>query len=276
MSFSLNSVGLVGCGNMGSALLRGWLKHNFVERIFIVAPHQESVLPYLNNNSIQWLEHPSQLPHALDCVVFAVKPQILPSILSDYQHLVSAETLFISIVAGKSRAFFKKILGDQAQIGRCMPNTPAAVGLGVTLAVSDPFLSSSHRSYIEKLMGAVGSVQWLEDEKMIDIGGALTGCGPAYIFQFIESLAEAALSCGFSLNKDTLGQLVQEMVVGSLGYLQHSAKPVSVLRAEVTSPQGMTEAALNILKGSEGLTQLLSQAITAAIQRAHELGQNDR
>ena len=275
MSFTLKSVALVGCGNMGGALLRGWLREKFIENIYIITPRQESISPYLERNNVRWIPHPSQLDEKPECIILAVKPQVLGQILDNYQRFVSDETLFISVAASKTKKFFKTHLGDHVKILRCMPNTPAVVGLGVTLAVADPLLSAQHRLYIKQLMSAVGLVQWFDDEAMIDVGGAVTGCGPAYVFQFIESLSEAALSCGLKLELENIQNLVQTMVMGSITYLTHSGKPAAVLRREVTSPHGMTEAALNIIAGAEGLTELLTKGIAAAVQRAQEMSNDN-
>lgn len=246
---------LAGCGKMGSALLTRWQDLNLCESIDVVEPSQ-------NKNF-------SDIPASFtpDVVVLAVKPQILPDILGEYKKYSSA--LFLSIAAGKPIAFFEKYLGA-AKIIRAMPNTPAAIGAGITVACANKHAGLPEKASAAKLLGTVGEVLWVEDEKLLDPVTALSGSGPAYVFLLIETLAQAGIKIG--LDPAMAEKLARQTVIGSALLAQDSPDtPVAQLRQNVTSPGGTTEAALKILIAEDGVQEIFDRALAAASKRAEEL-----
>ena len=261
---------LVGCGKMGRALLAGWLGRDIdPTNVAVVEPYGADALrdqfEVTVVESLQDLE-PGFMPNI---IVFAVKPQAMDEIVPLYAGFVNPETMFLSIAAGKPSSYFETLLGDGAAIVRSMPNTPAAVGRGITVAFGNSAVSSAQKALATKLLEAVGEVGWVDDEGLIDAVTAVSGSGPAYVFLMIECLAKAGVEVG--LDPDLAEQLARATVAGSGELARQSDESASTLRENVTSPGGTTAAALEVLMAKDSLQELMSRAVAAAEVRSREL-----
>jgi pyrroline-5-carboxylate reductase len=262
---------LVGCGKMGSALLRGWLERGVDNaRIYVVDPANES-RQLADELNIFYAASAQELPPAIEprIIIFAVKPQIMDDVVSKYARFSGTSTVFLSIAAGRSITYFSERLGDRAAIVRTMPNTPAAVGRGITVSCANQQVSLESRGLCEDLLNAVGKVDWVDDEGLLDAVTATSGSGPAYVFLLIECLAEAGIVAG--LPETLARQLALETVSGAGELARQSDEAPSVLRQNVTSPGGTTAAALKVLMAEDGMEQLITRAVIAAKRRSEEL-----
>jgi len=254
---------------MGSALLRGWVAGRAASRFRVVEPAGPP--PELAGaDGVSWHYAPAELPTAPapDAVVFAVKPQAIDDLLPDYRRWAASETLFVSIVAGKTIAGMTRHLGPAALI-RTMPNTPAAIGRGITVACANERVTRAQRQLCDELLAAAGESAWVEDEALLDAVTAVSGSGPAYVFLLIEALAQAAEAAG--LPSDLALRLARSTVAGSGELARLSAESPARLRENVTSPGGTTRAALDVLMAGDGLAPLIARAVAAAAARSREL-----
>jgi pyrroline-5-carboxylate reductase len=260
---------LVGAGKMGGALLAGWLanglKANAV-RIIDPSPSPESAA-FLAGAGIEAHAVPPMGVEAR-LLIIAVKPQVIASVLPNLKMMIGDKTVVISIAAGATLAQLESGLGPTA-IVRCMPNTPAQVGRGITAAVANRQVDEKGRALATRLLDAVGETVWLDDEAMIDAVTAVSGSGPAYIFLLTECLADAAVEAG--LPRDVAEKLARATVTGAGELLHRSDLPPEQLRRDVTSPKGTTAAALEILMAENGLALLIKKAVAAATARSREL-----
>ena len=263
------SILLVGGGNMGQALLRGWLADGRApESIHVVDPdeHARAAVESLG------IAATSKRPHSLraDVIVLAIKPYLVEEALQDYLNLAEDQGTLLSIAAGKTIAFYESMLGTGAAVVRGMPNTPAAIGQGITVLAASEAVDAARKQLCESLMAAVGQVAWLEDDGLMDAVTAVSGSGPAYVFLLIECLTAAALEVG--LEKDLAERLALATVSGAGAYAVDSDVDAEELRHRVTSPGGTTQAALEVLIGdSRALESLLCEAVRAAARRGREL-----
>ncbi|HCP01079.1 MAG: pyrroline-5-carboxylate reductase [Alphaproteobacteria bacterium] len=258
---------LVGCGKMGGALIEGWIGRGVMpSAIFVIDPMQPDV-----PTGVSIRDGFEAIPSAFEptVVVLAVKPQVMDKVLVPYADVVRSETVFLSIAAGRTIASFEAILGGDARIVRAMPNTPAAVGRGITVLAGNANVSGAQREACESLMAAVGKVAWIDDERLIDAVTGVSGSGPAYVFHLVEAMAAAGVTAG--LAPALAMQLARETVVGGGELLGRSAEPAAALRENVTSPGGTTAAALEVLMSEDGLTELMTRAILRATERSREL-----
>ena len=261
---------LVGCGQMGGAMLRGWLARGAAERFVVVEP--EGVPATLADAaSVSWHRSLAQLPAepAPDAVVFAVKPQVMDAVLPPYRRWAGPHTLFLSIAAGKTIGGIARHLGEAAAIVRCMPNTPAAIGRAITVACPNARVDSGQRGLCDTLLAAIGDSAWVEDEALMDAVTAVSGSGPAYVFLLIEALAAAGERVG--LPPELALRLAGATVAGAGELAVRSREPPARLRENVTSPGGTTRAALDVLMAAGGLPDLLDRAVAAATVRSREL-----
>jgi pyrroline-5-carboxylate reductase len=260
---------LVGCGKMGSALLRGWIRAAAAPRILVVEP-AGSPFELAECAGVSWHRAPITLPSepVPDAVIFAVKPQVVDAVLPHYRCWTRPQTLFVSIVAGKTIAGMTRHLGPASLI-RTMPNTPAAIGRGITVACANERVTADQRALCERLLAAVGETAWVDDEALLDAVTAVSGSGPAYVFLLIEALAKAAEAAG--LPSDLALLLARATVAGSGELARQSAESPAELRQQVTSPGGTTRAALDVLMAADGLTPLIKRAVAAAAARSREL-----
>jgi pyrroline-5-carboxylate reductase len=202
--------------------------------------------------------------------VLAVKPQAMEQALSEVAPLAQPHTVIVSIAAGVRLLKLESSFGEAQPAIRAMPNTPAQLGYGMTVAVANSQVSDDQRAAIDALFSAVGKVAWAEDEGLLDAVTAVSGSGPAYVFLLAECLAEAARRA--DLPPELAALLARETVAGAGALLAASPLPPATLRANVTSPGGTTAAALQILMAEDGLQQLVDRAVAAAKKRSIELG----
>lgn len=260
---------LVGCGKMGSALLRGWIASKSSWRVFVVEPEglpaELAEVP-----AVSWFRSPHEILEDASpaAVLFAVKPQIMDNVLPHYRRWAGAKTLFVSIVAGRTIAGITGRLGA-ASVIRTMPNMPAAIGRGITVACANERVGAEQRRLCDQLLAAVGESAWVEDEALLDAVTAVSGSGPAYVFLLIEALAQAAELSG--LPPDLALRLARITVAGSGELARVSSESPAQLRESVTSRGGTTRAALDVLMAEDGLVPLIRRAVAAAAARSREL-----
>jgi pyrroline-5-carboxylate reductase len=265
---------LIGAGRMGGALIKGWLAAKRFSAIYVVEPFPSHAMKALADSGAVVLHarlDSSTLP-LLDAAVLAVKPQVLKSETALLQALGKTGALVVSIAAGITTGFLSAGLGPSARLVRAMPNTPGAIGQGITVLYAEPSLGSGDRNLAQLLMGSLGETLWLEDEALMDAVTALSGSGPAYVFLMAEALAEAGRAQG--LDATTADRLARATISGAGALLAADSRRAAELRKEVTSPGGTTEAALNVLLAPGGLNQLMIQAIAAATLRGKQLGKS--
>lgn len=261
---------LVGAGKMGSAMLEGWLALGLeLARVTVLDPDPAPAVGALTARGLRLNPGP-QGREAATAVVLAVKPQLAPQVLPGISSFVGPQTLVLSIMAGRTLDFLSRTLPDARAIVRTMPNTPAAIGRGITVAVPSGGVTAPQRALADALLRATGAVEWVEDEALLDAVTAVSGSGPAYVFLLAESLARAGEAAG--LPPALAARLASATVAGS-GELLHRANDAPArLRENVTSPGGTTAAALAVLMGPEGLEALIARAVRAAAERSRELG----
>lgn len=256
---------LLGCGKMGSAMLAGWLKSGLpAASVWVNDPHPSEWL------SAQGVNLNVDLPPSPAIVLIAVKPQMMAAALPSLQALGNGTTLFLSVAAGISIGTYEAMLGDQTPIVRAMPNTPAAVGRGISAIIGNARATEAHLSLAQELLGAVGQVVRLADEGQMDAVTGLSGSGPAYVFHMIEAMAAAGEAQG--LSPDLAMALAKATVAGAGALAEQSDDSPSQLRINVTSPNGTTQAALEVLMDAQnGLPPLMARAIARATDRSKEL-----
>lgn len=253
---------------MGGALLAGWLDQGVAAAdVIIVDPNFSDsgrMLPELRIFAAA-----EDLPKDFhpDVVLLAIKPQTMEQALPAYRHFT--DCIFVSIAAGRTLRSLARSLGQEAAIVRAMPNTPAAVRRGVTVLLANRAVSQTGKALCEKLMAAVGEVAWIEDETEMDAVTAMSGSGPAYVFLMVEAMAAAGENLG--LASELAQTLARATVIGAGELLRQSPQSAATLRENVTSPNGTTYAALQVLGEPGGLTDLLQRAVAAAARRAQEL-----
>ncbi|HHS94209.1 MAG TPA: pyrroline-5-carboxylate reductase [Rhodobacterales bacterium] len=259
---------LLGCGKMGSAMLAGWLKEGVnSDSVWVSDPHPSDWL-----QSLDGLHLNESLPLHPAIVLIAVKPQMMAEALPVLANTGGGETLFVSVAAGIPIATYEAALGAQASIVRAMPNTPAAIGRGITAIVGNASVRPEHLEAAEALLAAVGQVVRLESEAQMDAVTAVSGSGPAYVFHLIEALAAAGEAEG--LAPDLALTLAKATVAGAGALAEAADESPAQLRINVTSPGGTTQAALEVLMNeTDGFPALLKRAVTAAADRSRELGQ---
>ncbi len=265
---------LVGGGKMGSALLQGWLAAGFGVAQFMVnepAPSDDLAASVaVVNPTAEQLEQ--SMP---DIIVLAIKPQMADSVLPDLIPAVRRSTVVISLLAGQSIEHLSALLGGHDVIVRTMPNTPAAIGLGMTALIASDGVSVAQKQDAGHLMQAVGETVWLDSQKQMDAVTAISGSGPAYVFYLAETMMSAGVSLG--LSEEMALQLARQTIVGAATMMVQSDTSPSQLRRNVTSPNGTTEAALDVLMAETGgLGTLMRQATQAAALRNRQLADLDK
>lgn len=262
---------LVGCGKMGGALLQGWLARGVkAADVRVVEPAADPTRT-VRPEGVTMLGSVREIAgdFAPAVVVFAIKPQMMDEVAPQYARYKGAETVFLSIAAGKQIADFEQYLGADAAIVRVMPNTPAAVERGISVLCANTRVTAAQRALCGTLMAAVGETAWIDDEGLMDAVTAVSGSGPAYVFHLIECLAEAGVHAG--LPRELSEQLALATVAGAGELARQSDDSPEQLRINVTSPAGTTEAALKVLMADKGLAPLMREAVAAATKRGREL-----
>lgn len=267
------SLALIGCGKMGSALLRGWLASGRIKHVYILDPgglpdEFEDEVPgritfYDKAETFAGARPPAAV------FVIAVKPQIMDDVCHAIKRAVSPDALVLSIAAGQKIGKFENYFGVNQPIIRSMPNTPAAIGQGMTVCCANALITPAQKLLAAELLQAVGLVEWVDDESLMDAVTALSGSGPAYIFLLIEAMAAAGVKAG--LDEDFAMKLARQTVIGSAALASAESTPAETLRKNVTSPGGTTAAALAVLMAENGMQDLFDRAIAAATKRSKEL-----
>ena len=261
---------LVGCGKMGEAMLRGWISSGMARAgVTVVEPSGAPAVTGLDG--VRVFTSAQDLPADLDpeVVVLAVKPQMMEAACAPLTRFVQPGTLFLSIAAGKTLSWFANILGEEAACVRAMPNTPAAIGCGISVVVPNARATQAQAELALTLLEAVGEAVATADEGLIDAVTALSGSGPAYVFLLIETMTEAGIAAG--LPRDMAARLALVTVAGAGALALESGEDPAQLRRNVTSPNGTTQEALAVLMAQDGLQPLMTRAIAAAKRRSQEL-----
>ena len=256
---------LLGCGKMGSAMLAGWLAGGLPPKsVWVVDPRPSDWL------KTQGVNINADLPTAPAVVLVAVKPQMMEEALPTLQAMGNGETLFVSVAAGTTIGYFESILGDRTPIVRAMPNTPAAISRGITAIVGNAHAGATRMDLAEDLLSAVGQVVRLDDEAQIDAVTGVSGSGPAYVFHMMEAMADAGEAQG--LDRELALTLAKATVAGAGALAMEADEDPSQLRVNVTSPNGTTQAALDVLMDEgNGLRPLMQRTVAAATVRSREL-----
>ena len=263
---------LAGAGNMGSAMLAGWLQEGLAPAQILVQdpapPARATELLARHGLTAQAAVGALSDPPAV--IVVAVKPQVMDEVFPGLAKLTGKSTVVLSIAAGRTIAGFARHLPAGSAVVRAMPNTPAAVGRGITVGVPNAHVTARQRATCDALLRAIGEVSWIDDESLIDAVTAVSGSGPAYVFYLAECLADAAVKAG--LPPELAQKLARTTVAGSGELLHRSDLGADVLRQNVTSPGGTTFAALQVLMTRNGgLPELVCEAVAAAARRSREL-----
>lgn len=265
---------LAGGGKMGGAMLDGWIAHGTAPgEIAVIEPHPATADALKRHTGITVVDSLDRLPPGVrpEIVVFAVKPQMMGDVAPAYSRFTAAGSLFVSIAAGTTVAFFEKRLGKAAVV-RCMPNLPASIHKGITGAFANAAVTPDQRRAAQGLLEAVGEVVWVADEGLIDAVTAVSGSGPAYVFLLAECLTQAARDAG--LPEDLAARLARATIAGAGALLEQSPDSPETLRKNVTSPGGTTAAALAVLMAEKGVPDLMIEAVKAAQRRSRELAQS--
>ena len=261
------TVVLAGAGKMGGAMLSGWLAHGLAAKnVVVIEPHASDEIRSLPARGVRLNPSPKDVGNVAALVV-ALKPQIFREAGTDLKPFGGPTTLVVSIMAGTTIAGIAEVCGGS--VVRAMPNTPAAIGRGITVAVAAKNVGAAQRAVADSLLRATGAVEWVENEGLMDAVTAVSGSGPAYVFLLAEELARAGVEAG--LPEGLATKLARETVAGSGELLHRSDLSSATLRQNVTSPGGTTAAALEVLMGPDGMQSLLTRAVAAATRRSKEL-----
>jgi pyrroline-5-carboxylate reductase len=260
---------LVGAGKMGAAILDGWAARGLdLHRVAVFEPQPSLQISRYLPQGLRL--NPVNEKLSASAIVVAVKPQSAAEVLPDLAPLITPSTVVVSIMAGRTLKVMQDALPPDTAIVRTMPNTPAAIGRGITVAVPNARVTPAQRDLTELLLAAIGVVEWIDDEALMDAVTAVSGSGPAYVFLLAECLARAGAAAG--LPPEIAEKLARVTVAGSGELLHLSPEDAATLRKNVTSPGGTTAAALAVLMADNGLEPLMKAAVAAATRRSRELG----
>jgi pyrroline-5-carboxylate reductase len=258
---------LAGAGKMGGAMLSGWLAQGLdANRVAVIEPYPSDDIKALAARGVRLNPAPRDIG-SVAALVIAVKPQMFREAGPALKPFIAPDTLVVSIMAGITIAAITEVCGGS--VVRAMPNTPAAIGRGITVAVAAGNVSAAQRAVADALLRSIGSVEWTSDESLMDAVTAVSGSGPAYVFLLAEELARAGVEAG--LPPDLANKLARETVAGSGELLHRSELDSATLRRNVSSPGGTTVAALEVLMGPDGMQSLMTRAVAAATKRSREL-----
>jgi pyrroline-5-carboxylate reductase len=259
---------LFGAGNMGGAMLRGWLTLGLPpQRVAIVDPAPRENIAALEDQGVLFNPDPDGFRPSV--LLLAVKPQMFADVADTLRAYLPQEAVLVSVLAGTTMAQLEAVCPAGQPVLRVMPNTPAAIGQGMSVLYANAHVSAEQKSEAESLMAAIGDTAWIEDEALMDAVTAVSGSGPAYVFYLAEALAEAGAKAG--LPADLADQLARQTVSGAGALIAATGTDPAELRRNVTSPNGTTAAALAVLMSENGLGPLLVDAVDAAKRRSEEL-----
>lgn len=266
------TLALIGAGHMGKSLLLGLIAEGYpATHIWVTDQQWEPLTALQKTYPVHITQDNTQAVAAADIIILAVKPQVIFSVLQEMAPIVQKNRpLVISIAAGIEESSIEHALGENIPVIRCMPNMPAQIRCGVTVLHANAHVTAEKRQTAEKILSAIGTTLWVEDEKQMDVVTALSGSGPAYFFLFIESLIDAGVALG--LSSDMARILTLETAYGAIQMAKTSEKSVSELRQQVTSKGGTTEKALAVFAERQ-LREMIQEAVTAATHRSYELAQ---
>ncbi len=264
----INHLILVGCGHMGGAMLRRWIDANAASHIYVVDQAVQNVKQLLSER-VQGFVSVDDLPADLapDVIMFAVRPQIMAEVAPLYKRF--DEALFLSVAAGLKLEFYTRALGAGARVIRVMPNLAAKMGEGATLLIKNHHATRPDMAIADKLIGELGINAWLEREELMDIGTALSGCGPAYFYMLADYMAEAAAKAGLPM--ELAQELAKQTMIGAATLWKDDATSAQQLYTNIAIKGGMTEAALNAFKKNDAFKKLVDDAMQAAANRGKEL-----
>ncbi len=259
---------IIGAGKMGGALIRGWLDAGTVppRKLAVFDPYPGHDAVYAIEKGAAHISRPEETPDTIDTVLLAVKPQMAAEIAQQISGAIPSGARLISVLAGTSIAELSRLFGERPII-RAMPNTPASIGEGMTAITGE--VAEADMVMAETLLAAVGKVIRVDNENQINAVTAISGSGPAYVFLLCEALEAAAKDLG--LPKESASDFARQTLIGAAGLLKASPEPADQLRKNVTSPNGTTQAALEVLMDAEGLPPLMIKACRAAYKRAEAL-----
>ncbi len=264
---------LVGGGKMGGALLAGWLDKGGIsaDDVIVVEPSLGAARDLNDRHGVRVVADPADIGETPALVLFAIKPQVIGDVVGDYRRFATTtpSSTFLSIAAGTRLALFEEALSDTTPIIRAMPNTPAAVGRGITVCCPNARAQTEQIALCTHLLETVGEVAWIDDEDDMDAITGVSGSGPAYVFLMIESLTAAGIAAG--LKPELSASLATATVSGAGELAFRSDEDAEILRRNVTSPGGTTAAALAVLMADDGLDTLMTKAVKAAMDRSREL-----
>lgn len=263
---------LVGCGNMGRAMLNGWIDEGVKPNNVVVIDPSVENLEKVSKLGCRGFSSPLLIEEGYkpDVIILAVKPQVISDVLDSYKTYTNAGSLIISIAAGTRIQLFEESFGESAAIIRTMPNTPAAVRRGMMVSVANKNVGDDQKKICDVLMQAIGTTAWVDDENLMDAVTGLSGSGPAYVFYMVQAMAEAGVAAG--LDADLALKLAKTTVAGAGELALQSGESVEQLRVNVTSPNGTTAAGLGVLMADDGLVPLMKETVAAATARSKELG----
>jgi pyrroline-5-carboxylate reductase len=259
---------LAGAGKMGGAMLEGWLARGLnPKKLVVLEPQPDTMVKALVRRGLAL--NPPQGRAKAAVIVMAVKPQSAPEVMPALGQRAGKATLVLSIMAGRTIGFLEKSFPPGTAVVRAMPNLPASIGRGITVAVANRNATKAQRALAGNLLAATGAVEWVEDERLLDAVTAVSGSGPAYVFLLAEALTAAAVSAG--VPAALAATLARETIAGAGELLHRSPLDAATLRQNVTSPGGTTAAALEILMGPGGFATLMTTAVALATRRSREL-----
>lgn len=268
-----NTVLLIGAGNMGYAMLKGWMASDPGLNAHVVEP-SDPLRTRAADTGAAAVARPDDLPQDLtpDLIFLAVKPQVMDKVVPAYADFAGGPATFLSVAAGTTMATLSAMLPGPTPLIRCMPNTPAAIGAGMMVCCANDLTSDAAKDMATHLLSTSGAVDWIGNEALMDAVTALSGSGPAYVFHMIECMAKAGAELG--LPEDLAARMAMQTVMGAGRLAAEASDPPGTLREQVTSPGGTTAAALGVLMGEKRLQSLMTDALTAARDRGVELGKS--
>lgn len=258
------TIALVGCGNLGGAMLRGWLKAGVKASFLVVSPRGGK-----KNARVTHLKNPDKRLLKAAAVILAVKPQIMGEVCASLKPFIAPDALVLSVAAGRSIKSFESIFGKNQPIVRCIPNLGAQAGKSMTPAIASKQVRGERKKLAETILKSIGEIDWLKSEDMMHAASAVTASGPGFLAHYMEAMVKAAQEAGFDAR--TAEKYVRQMVIGSAAAFESDpGLSPAQLRERVTSPNGMTEAGLKIMMAE--MPRLARETLKAAEKRCRELG----